>query len=159
LISGTRLQLTGLSDFQSILEGSQQNRDNSSEMPSWATSIQQIAKAILYSAVTSAHIFSLKLATSDKQTLDSLAKVAKKPPAFTFPRHEFSFSILGLHDNPSTKQRIANAVVDPAPEDIKSQLYVLPPTWTRRGCSRCSKGLSAWRSSHAPILRRHAGVH
>jgi hypothetical protein len=65
-----------------------------------------------------------------KETLDSLAKVAEKPPAFNiFLDTNFLFSILGLHDNPSNEAaKSLMQLLAKLPRNVKTQLYVLRPT-------------------------------
>jgi hypothetical protein len=74
--------------------------------------------------------FLMEAANLGKKTVDSLVKVAEKPPSFNiFVDTNFLFSILALHDNPSNEaagslmQLIAHL-----PQGIKRQLYVLRST-------------------------------
>jgi hypothetical protein len=130
LISGTRLQLDRTIRFPEYL----------GRFP--AESRQLVRNAVLaYLDPTDSQVrsyilrylsayFLVEAGNLDKQTLDSLAKVAKKPPAFNiFLDTNFLFSILGLHDNPSNEAAHSlMQLLTQLPEDIKSQLYVLPPT-------------------------------
>jgi hypothetical protein len=76
-----------------------------------------------------AYLF-LEASNLQKETLDTLAKMAEHPPSFTiFVDTNFLFSILGIHENPSNEaaQSLLNLIRQIA-NKVTVKLCILPPT-------------------------------